>query len=411
MRIATANMFDQTIAGLQNRQTSMQTAQEQLTSGLRVQVASDDPTSAAIAERAQAAANRVDSDTRALNASQANMTAAESVLGNADDLMQQIREALMQAGDGTYGDAQRAQQANAIQGLRNQLLALANTQDGSGTYLFGGQGSGGSPFLDGPTGVTFNGTSGQTQTGQINTYNLTVDGQQTFMGARSGNGSFVTAAGTNINTGAQVQGWIDSGTVTNPSALTGNNYTIAISGNAPNATYTVTNTTTGAQPASGSFTPGQTLQFDGLSTTISGNPLDGDTFTVSPPINNLSVFDVLDKAIAALKPQAVGMTSDQRNAQVQQTVSSAVRDLDASMGNIEGVRSLVGTQLANLQNASNQNASLKLLNQTAQSNAEDLDMTQGISDFQSQQSGYQAALQAYASVQKMSMMQYLNFSQ
>ena len=81
------------------------------------------------------------------------------------------------------------------------------------------------------------------------------------------------------------------------------------------------------------------------------------------------------------------------------------------MSNIEGVRSQVGTQLANLQNTSDQNASLKLLNQTAQSNAEDLDMTQGISNFQNQQSGYQAALQAYASVQKMSMLQYINISQ
>ncbi|MBV8471579.1 MAG: flagellar hook-associated protein FlgL [Burkholderiaceae bacterium] len=411
MRIATANTFEQTILNLQNRQNALQTSQEQLTSGKRVEVASDDPTSAAIAERSQASANRVDADTRALNASQSNMTAAESALGSADDLMQQIREALMQAGDGTYGDAQRAQQANAIQGLRNQLLAIANTQNGSGTYLFGGQGSGGAPFLDGPNGVTYNGTAGQTQAGQINTYNMTVDGLHTWMGARNGNGSFVTAAGTNANTGGPVAGWIDSGTVTNPATLTGDNYTISITGTAPNATYTVTNTTTGAQPASGNFTPGQTLQFDGISTTISGTPADGDTFTVSPPVNNSSVFDVLDKAIAALKPQATAMTSDQRNAQVQQTVSSAVRDLDASMSNIESVRSLVGTQLSNLQNDTNDNASLKLLNQTAQSNAEDLDMTQGISNFQNQQTGYQAALQAYASVQKMSMLQYINTSQ
>lgn len=81
------------------------------------------------------------------------------------------------------------------------------------------------------------------------------------------------------------------------------------------------------------------------------------------------------------------------------------------MSNIESVRSLVGTQLSNLQNDTNDNASLKLLNQTAQSNAEDLDMTQGISNFQNQQTGYQAALQAYASVQKMSMLQYINTSQ
>ena len=41
------------------------------------------------------------------------------------------------------------------------------------------------------------------------------------------------------------------------------------------------------------------------------------------------------------------------------------------------------------------------------SRAEDIDMIQGISDFQSQQTGYQVAMQTYSSLQRMSMFDYI----
>jgi flagellar hook-associated protein 3 FlgL len=40
--------------------------------------------------------------------------------------------------------------------------------------------------------------------------------------------------------------------------------------------------------------------------------------------------------------------------------------------------------------------------------AEDLDMAQAISDFQNQQTGYDAALRAYSTVQRLSLFDYLN---
>ncbi|MEY8875468.1 MAG: flagellar hook-associated protein 3, partial [Leptothrix sp. (in: b-proteobacteria)] len=45
---------------------------------------------------------------------------------------------------------------------------------------------------------------------------------------------------------------------------------------------------------------------------------------------------------------------------------------------------------------------------TTRSNAEDLDMVQAISDFSNKQTGYQAALQSYSMVQKLSLFNYIN---
>ena len=52
-------------------------------------------------------------------------------------------------------------------------------------------------------------------------------------------------------------------------------------------------------------------------------------------------------------------------------------------------------------------ADQKLANQIQRSNAEDLDMTEAISKFQSMQTGYDAALKSYSMVQRLSLFEYL----
>ena len=87
MRIATAFAYDQTIFNLQQRQQALAESQVQLTSGKRVNKASDDPTSAARAERALAAAARNEANQRSLDASRNVMTITESALGDAVELI------------------------------------------------------------------------------------------------------------------------------------------------------------------------------------------------------------------------------------------------------------------------------------------------------------------------------------
>ncbi|TXI24585.1 MAG: flagellar hook-associated protein 3 [Roseateles sp.] len=402
MRIATANTFDLTISTLQKRQVDLQNQQQQLTSGKRVQQASDDPTGAARAERALATIGRVDANQRSLEASRNSMTLAEGALGDANELLQQARETMLAAGNASYSDAERQGLAAKLKGLRDQLLTIANRADGAGGYLFSGQGAANPPFLDQPGGVTYVGEAGSNNTGNLDNYQLSVDGRGAWEAARSGNGSFVTGANANsIDPTQAAKGWIDSGRVTDPTQLTGQNYRIDISGTAPTQTYSVTNTDTGAGVASGDFKPGQAISFDGMAMTISGSPADGDNFSVAPATNSLKVFDVLDQAIGELN------TPLRNPAQIQQSNASRVRDIDAVMGNLQNVRAQVGEKLNNLDGSENRLSALKVYSQSEQSAAVDLDMVQGISDFQNQQSGYDTALKTYAMVQRLSLFQYI----
>ena len=401
MRLATANLFDASIASLQSRQQQMQKAQVQLTSGKKVMQASDDPTGAARAERALMAIGRVDANQRALEASRNGMTLSEGALGDANELLQQVRESMVAAGNASYSDAERAGLATKMAGLRNQLLSIANRSDGAGSFLFSGQGASDPPFLDQAGGVSFTGVSGSIQTGNMDSFPLTVDGRQAWEQARSGNGSFETQPGVNLTSGGAPKGWIDSGRVTDPAALTGNDYNIQITGSAPAQTYAITNGATGAT-VGGAFKPGQSIQFEGMAMTVSGTPVDGDQFAVKPSTNTLRVFDVLDQVVSELRTPLRG------SSQIAQSNSGRLRDLDAVMGNLQNVRSQVGEQMNNLDGTETRMASLKLYNQSEKSAAEDLDMVTAISSFQNQQTGYDAALKTYAMVQRMSLFQYLN---
>lgn len=410
MRIATAFGYAQSINNLQERQQKLSTSQEQLTSGKRVNYASDDPTAAARAERALARIARTEADQRTIDASRNVMNIAESALGNATDLLQTARETLVSAGNGSYSDSDRLALVAKLKDIRNQLLVVANTSDGSGGYVFGGQGSSSPPFVDTTSGVVFQGASGEMLASQSQHLNLTVDGQQTWLNAKSGNGVFNTAPGTNVNTSQPNSGtaWISSGTVSTPSqvpypATPSPTYSIQFHVSGGTTTYDVLedgNPIASAQP----YTSAQQIAIPGrgMAVGIAGAPADGDAFTISEAQNDNNVFTSLDKVIAALS------TPNQKGGAVQQAVNTGMTQLDSSLASIQGSRASVGEQLNRMDGIESRNASLKLAAQTEKSNAEDLDMVDAISSFQNQQTGYQAALQSYASIQKLSLFQYIN---
>ena len=397
MNISTANNYNTSLDALVSRQTAMTNAQEQLTTGKRVNRASDDPAGAARAERALAAEQRATASQRAVDASNNAMTLTESAFGDATDLLQQVREALVSAGNASYSDAERASKANEIADLRKQLLSVANRTDGSGTYLFGGQGASSAPFADVPGGVAYQGAGGVVQAASGEALPLTVNGQSTWMNARTGNGVFATSAVTSTGSG-----WIDSGSVTDPSGVTGSTYSLQFSGSGSTSTYSILKDGVATAQTNVAFKAGQTIQIDGLSATISGQPANGDVFQMAPSTSSMSVFDALDRAVADLK------TTGRSGAQIAQSNSTNLANLDSVLGQMTAGRAQVGATLTRIDAVTSRLSDQKLASQTERSNAEDLDMTQAISDFSNQQTGYDAALKAYSMVQKLSLFNYIN---
>lgn len=398
MRISTANAFDTSLAQLQKRQKALSDATLQLSSGKRVNRASDDPAAAARAERMQALQARNAADQRSIDTSRQAMSMADTALGDATDLLQQAREALLQAGNGSLSAADRGSLATVLRELRNQLLAVANGGDGAGGHVFAGQGAATPPFRDAPGGIEFTGTGGQNSLSSSQSLPTTLDGEAIWLQTRTGNGVFETRATTG-NTGSAV---IDAGQVVNPGQLTGAGYSLEFSGSGDSISYTLLKDGQPTGIVDQAYHSGQAITVDGLSFTIRGTPDQGDRFEIVPASATLDIFGALDRAADALGDPA------QTEASARQAVAFGLRDVDAVMNQMLAARAEVGGVLNRLDTLQEQLSAQNLAARTAQSEAEDLDLIEGISNVQNQQTALQAALQSYAAVQRLSLMQYVN---
>ena len=450
-RVGTANMYDNAIRNVSARQTSLVNLQENLTSGKRVVRASDDPVSAAQAERALTRISRIQTEQRALENQRNAIAQAESTMGDAIGLVQEARQLMVSAGNGALSSNDRATIANQLQSLRDQLTAVANRTDTNGIPLLGALGSAQSPFMGPLNGIPdykFAGQAGQTASDGVTLPN-TLDGDSAFMFDAKRDGSFHAAitpgTSTVIVPGATTPSvpamgqpnralttsaiTVAEGTNFNKNPATGLAYTYSVSfsnvtldpaTNTLSATYNVSSTDPAFVPPAaqtlnpikigekGEFNinglpPGMSMKVTTLPTkaldgTITLSPANGDTINISP---QASVFSVIDKAIAEIKAAP-------NSNMAAQAIGQALANVDIGLERMSNIRSYAGELLNRADRITGDQSKRSEQLEADRSRAEDLDMIKGISDFQNQQTGYQAALQTYASVQKLSLFNYIS---
>ncbi len=416
-RLGSANTYDNALRNLQTRQTSLANLQENLTSGKKITSPSDDPTGAAQAERAMTRISRIATDQRALEAQRNSITTAEGALGDITTALQSFRELAASAGNGINTAADRKTIALQLSGLRDQILSVANKTDSNGLPLFAALGSALAPFV-GPQSTapdyTFNGLPGQSTSSET-AIPFTLDGDAAFMHQPTRDGVY------NVTTTNTVAGNIPNGrtfktegvSVVNSALVNGSAYTISVTGvdtttvpGTTTVTYDVTENPNVGGPytgLTGSFPTGQTgaitvTAMPGLSLKLVGTPAVNDQVTVTP---SPSLFSTLDNAI-----KDIGNAANDNAA--AQAVGQALANLDIGMAQVSAVRGRAGDLLNRADRITSDNDKRSIQQEADRSRAEDVDMIKGISDFQNQQTGYSAALQSYAQVQKLSLFNFIS---
>ncbi len=124
----------------------------------------------------------------------ATLNQAEAALGSFGDGLQEVRQHLLAANNGGYGDADCQSIASALEQLRGQLLGLANSRDGAGAYLFAGFNESGAPFALTANGASYAGDDGERQieVAPQRLMAVSVNGAAAFMRVPDGNGVFAT---------------------------------------------------------------------------------------------------------------------------------------------------------------------------------------------------------------------------
>ena len=130
MRFSTQMMYQQNMRGITNSQAEWMKYGEQMSTGKRVVNPSDDPIAASQAVVLSQAQAQNSQYTLARTFATQKVSLEESVLSQVTTAIQNAQEKIVYASNGTLSDDDRASLATDIQGLRDQLLNLANTTDG-----------------------------------------------------------------------------------------------------------------------------------------------------------------------------------------------------------------------------------------------------------------------------------------
>ena len=189
MKISTNALFDRATQQMGTVQTTLAKSQAQLAAGKQVITPSDAPTQAASIQRLKSIMARQDSYADTLAAVNTRLQDEESALQGVSNMVVRIKEIAIQSASDTLGPADRKVLAVEMQGLRDQILSMANAQDSSGTYLFAGS------RVDQPA-FAENGFGDVTYQGDQTRMRVSVGDQRTVQLNRSGSEAFVRVVRT-----------------------------------------------------------------------------------------------------------------------------------------------------------------------------------------------------------------------
>lgn len=139
MRVSSSQIFDVGTLGMQRNQSALLGTQNHLSTGKRVNTPEDDPVAAAqalVVTQADEVNNRRVENQGAAGDS---LKLLDTKLTDITENMQSILEEAVHAGNSaTLSDSDRRSIATDMRQRLAQLLATANSQDGSGQYMFSG---------------------------------------------------------------------------------------------------------------------------------------------------------------------------------------------------------------------------------------------------------------------------------
>ncbi|MDP4599049.1 MAG: flagellar hook-associated protein FlgL [Pseudomonadales bacterium] len=146
MKISTNQMFNNSSNQIVTAQSKIAEMQSQLATGSKLVKASDEPQLAAVVLRLETAIAERESFERNLTLVDERLGLEESIIRGVDDILVRINELAIQGASDSLADSDRVFIGIEVQGLRDALVGLANSQDNEGRYLFAGSQSGSPAF-------------------------------------------------------------------------------------------------------------------------------------------------------------------------------------------------------------------------------------------------------------------------
>lgn len=349
MRIPTNNFFQQELFTLTGQYQSLTKLSQQQALEKKLVLSSDDPV---LASSIKLSENYISNLTMYQNnqvlAKNRNQQ-LDTSMSSAVNIVKEANGLLIRSMNDTQTDAERSVYATDLQDYLNDMLRIANTQDGSGNYIFAGFNVGSPPYIQKNGTYVYEGTDDSTVIDIGSNIQVTYNesGLEVFGDIQTGNGSFTISANSS-NTGTA---WASPGSVVDSAAYVEDTYTLQfVTNSAGQVAYTITGASSGqvvpplpaTVPADApAYTDKQDITFNGMTFNMSGVPKVGDTFTVAPSQKE-NVFNTMQDLINILNTKIDNNPVAQ--AQFHQKLSQSMASFEQAQSHFLVYQSSVGTR-------------------------------------------------------------------
>lgn len=147
-RMSSMQLHQGSLDVILDAQARLQRTQEELASGKRILSPSDDPVAAAQISSLRSELSRIETFQRNIDLATSELASTETTIATAEDILNRARDLAVRASNASMNGTAKRGIAIEIDGLRDQLLALANTKNASGEYVFAGFASNAEAFSD-----------------------------------------------------------------------------------------------------------------------------------------------------------------------------------------------------------------------------------------------------------------------
>jgi flagellar hook-associated protein 3 FlgL len=401
MRVSTQQFYFQNSNQLANKQSQINEQVNHISSGKRVLTAQDDAVSYGTLSGYKDQLASIENYKRNINQAKSRNNAQENAFMSGEEILLQLKDLFLQANNGALNNDDLAAIAKQAENAQVEMINMANTTDETGGYIFSGYQIDKKPFsLQPDNSVIYNGDNGvrKLQIAKNVAVDINQPGDQIFEKVKNPIGDFSASYNSNTS-GIEVNTAIitNRGTynsTTNPPDYNFN-FTSATDLNVTDSLGNVVFNTT-------AYVPGQAIAFNGIEVQLSGNPLPGDNFDLTPA-ENISIFDTIKSAIDWMKAG----TSPANSAQHQVDYDTTLAQIESALSHMTTRRSEAGTNLLLIDNQESKHLDTELYINKGKSSIEDLDYATAITNYEQSKTALQAAQQLFTQIQKLTLFNFI----
>ncbi|MDE1230508.1 flagellar hook-associated protein FlgL [Vibrio aestuarianus] len=394
-RISSFHNYQSVQNDIRRQESKVHHNQAQLASGKKLLSASDNPLATHyiqnVGQQEEQLRQYLDSIVLVRN----RLEHQEVIIANTESFADQAKRTVMEMINGSLSPEDREAMARELQEVSNNVLNLANVQDESGNYIFGGTKPKNQPFFrDNAGNVTYAGDDYQRKMKISNSLEVPFNnpGSKVFMEIDNPFGDY--EPDYQLKEGSELL--LERATNLNPDDQSSYKVTFV---DMPNGKYGYQLEQDGSVVSADEFDPQKGIQYQDITIHVKGQISKGDVVSLEPR-STYSLFDSYKEAIALSQSSVSDASSTAKLHQITE-------EFHAAFIHLNKVRTDIGARLSTLDIQEEQHEDFRISLARSKSNFEDLDYAEAVIEFNENSRALQASQQAFGKTKDLTLFNYI----